>query len=199
MSLVSFLRHAIYEADQFLARYQVKEKTRERVSKLDPNQNSAVKTETYSWGLSQTIVLGTPCDIEIVGQPDTTLRIESWKSNVPAPGAVIVRHIMTANVGCLWGEAADAFGEHQANWPTLEPCNSLRVYGKYTGHVPMGYVKGESFNLTFEFSGTATIVADGSYSDMHWDPHPDNPAWREETQRQIDEVAKKEVTPPQEL
>lgn len=199
MSISSFIRHALYEADQFLARYEYKEKTRERVSAtIDPNQNSAVKTEIYSWGLSRKIVWGEPCDIEITNQPDTSFRVCSWKSNAPAPGVVIVKYIMVANIGCHFGDSTDAYGEQQGDWPTLDPSNSLRIYAKYTGYIPPGYVKGTSFDVTFTLTGHATIVG-GGYSSIHWDPHPADPAWRRMAEQEVkEEEGKNGVTSPQE-
>lgn len=147
-------------------RERSKSRTGRRVRMLEPNKNSAVKVERYSFSLSQSIVLGTPSDVDMSGQPDTTIRPQRLTFNAPAPGFVTLTEIKVANVSVSVGSGAeDAYfynplGQDMTlDMPTLTPANRASLRGNYSGFVPPGYVGAAAYLLSASFKGPSSIVA----------------------------------------
>lgn len=147
-------------------RQRSKSRTGRRVRMLEPNKNSAVKVERYSFSLSQDIVLGTASAVDMAGQPDTTIRPQRLTVNAPSPGFVFLSEIKVANVSVsIGGGVEDAFNYNPTgvdmtlDMPTLTPANRASLRGTYSGFVPPGYVGAAAYTLSASFKGPASIVA----------------------------------------
>lgn len=137
-----------------------------RASILEPNKNSSIKVERYSFTIAQTIVLGTASTINMTGQPDTTIRPQRLTINAPTPMFATISEIRVANVAVTVGNGdEDAFnysplGQGMSlDMPTLSPANRATVRGNYGGYTPPGYVGASSQTLSASFKGPASIVA----------------------------------------
>lgn len=133
---------------------------------LEPNKGSAVKVERYSFSIDQDIVLGTAVDINMTGQPDTTIRPQTVTMNAPTPMFATISNIKVANVSVTVGPGnEDAYNYNANGWgrnldmPTLSPANRATVTGRYTGFVPAGFVGGQAVNFNASLKGPASIVA----------------------------------------
>lgn len=143
-----------------------KANTGRRVRMLEPNHQSTVKVERYSFSISQTLVLGTGSGIAMTGQPDTTIRPQRLTINAPSPMFAEITEIKVANVSVSVGPGAeDAYfynplGQGMSlDMPTLSPANRATILGTYTGFVPPGFVGGTTVTLSASFKGPAAIVA----------------------------------------
>lgn len=148
-----------------------KARARSRVVKLDPNKDSPVKVERYSFSLSQVFALGTTAafDNNMSGTPDTDFRPQVITTNAPAPGFALISNIKMANVNVTVGPGSeDAYNYSAAAWgksldmPTLTPSNRATISGSYTGFVPPGYVLGASFTFGLNFKGPALLAGGGA-------------------------------------
>lgn len=133
---------------------------------LEPNRGSSVKVERYSFSIDQDIVLGTASDINMTGQPDTTIRPQTVTMNAPTTMFATISNIKVANVSVTVGPGnEDAYNYNANGWgrnldmPTLSPANRATVTGRYTGFVPAGFVGGQTVNFNASFKGPASIVA----------------------------------------
>lgn len=76
---------------------------KERLAKLEPNHDSALKIEEYAFGMEFELTLGKKCYLEGLVAPDVCFRISSIIANVPCPSFARVSDIRVANltgVGC---------------------------------------------------------------------------------------------------
>jgi hypothetical protein len=144
---------------------QEKAVTARRAMLLEPNKNSRVKVERYTFSVEQELALGTSETLNMTGQPDTNIRPQRVTSNSPAPGFVTLSDIKVANVSVSVGGSLDSFqfnangvGQH-LDMPTLTPANRARVTGSYTGFTPPGYTNGGAYLFIVAFTGPASIVA----------------------------------------
>jgi hypothetical protein len=133
---------------------------------LEPNRGSAIKVERYSFSIDQDITLGTSEDINMTGQPDTTIRPQTVTMNAPTPMFATISNIKVANVSVTVGPGnEDAYNYNANGWgrnldmPTLSPANRATITGRYTGYVPAGFVGGQEVNFNASFKGPASIVA----------------------------------------
>lgn len=142
-------------------------KTAQRHSLLEPNAGSHIKVERYSFGLSQSIVIGVASNISMNSAPSVDLRPQRVTSNVPGPNFVFLTLIQVANVVVTVGQgnfedandyAANAVGT-MLDLPTLSPQNRATIAGQYTGFVPPAYINGSTSQFCMSFKGWAEIVA----------------------------------------
>ena len=110
--------------------------TKQRAKLLEPNKDSSVKIERYSFTISQTLVLGTASTINMTGQPDTSIRPQRLTMNAPAPMFATIQEIKVANVSVTVGSGSeDAYNYSplgvgmSLDMPTLTPANRATVLG----------------------------------------------------------------------
>jgi hypothetical protein len=139
--------------------------TDRRARLIEPNKGSSVKIERYSFAINAALVLGTPANLNMFGQPDTNIRPQRVTMNAPSPGFATIQEIKVANVSVTVGGTSDAWdynslGVGQSlDMPTLTPANRAQVLGAYTGFVPPGFVGGSAYTFCCSFKGPASIVA----------------------------------------
>lgn len=133
---------------------------------LEPNKDSHVKIERYSFSLNTILTLSTPSAISLSGSPATNIRPQRVSMNAPAPAFATIDDIKVANVSVLVGGLEDAFGFNangvgqHLDMPTLTPANKLTVSGNYSGLLPSGgFVTATPFIFVASFRGPASIVA----------------------------------------
>lgn len=142
-----------------------KQQTTRRAMLLEPNKNSRIKVERYTFAVNQTLALGTPEALDMDNSPDVNIRPQRVTANAPVPGFATLSDIKVANVSVGVGGTLDAF-QFNANgvgqtldMPTLSPANKARVTGNYTGLTPTGYTAAAAFEMVVSFTGPASVVA----------------------------------------
>jgi hypothetical protein len=137
-----------------------------RKTLLDPNIDSTVKVERYTFSLAQVFTIGTTAsfDSNMSQSPSTAFRPQVMTANVPAPGFALATTIAVANVLVavggttdLWNYSAGAWGRN-LDLPTLDPSQKLSLTGSYTGFIPPGYLNASSFTLSISFNGPAVLA-----------------------------------------
>jgi len=148
--------------------HQLMGHTAARAALLDPNENSLLKIERYSFSLSNLFTLGTPASIvDMTLQPNTKIRPQRVVMNAPAPNFVLLTGLQVANVNAFVGDTEDAFTYSALaqgvalDLPTLEPANRLTVSGAYTGFIPPGFATGFSYTFIATVQGPSTIAGGG--------------------------------------
>jgi hypothetical protein len=147
--------------------HQLMGHTAARAALLDPNENSLLKIERYSFSISTTFTLGTPVDIDMTLQPNTKIRPQRVIMNAPAPNFVLLSGLQVANVNAFVGGLEDAFSYSALaqgvalDLPTLEPANRLTVSGDYTGFIPPGFATGFDYTFVATVQGPSTIAGGG--------------------------------------
>jgi len=143
--------------------------TAARAALLDPNENSLLKIERYSFSLTNAFTLGgsgTPL-VDMTLQPNTKIRPQRVVMNAPSPNFVLLSGLQVANVNAFVGDTEDAFTYSALaqgvalDLPTLEPANRLTVSGNYTGFVPPGFATGFAFTFIATVQGPSTIAGGG--------------------------------------
>jgi hypothetical protein len=141
--------------------------TMSRTLLLDPNRDSIVKVERYSFSFSptQNLVLGTASNITpFTQQPSTSIKGQRVIMNAPVPGFVLVSSLQVANVNVLVGGTEDAFTYSAGaqgvmlDLPRLDPQNRATSAGAYTGVLPAGYTQGNSFQFIITLQGPSTLA-----------------------------------------
>jgi len=141
--------------------------TLSRTLLLDPNRDSKVKVERYSFSFSPTtnLVLGTASNIgTFTQQPSTSIKGQRVIMNAPVPGFVLVSSLQVANVNVLVGGTEDAFTYSAGaqgvmlDLPRLDPQNRATASGAYTGVLPSGYTQGNSFQFIITLQGPSTLA-----------------------------------------
>lgn len=161
---------AVPSSAQLLQMFQALQKqnsyTEQRARLLEPNKNSKVKIERYSFTLSQPIVIQTAVAIALQGNPSVTIRPQRICTNVPGPNFVYLSLIQVANVVVTVGTGVEDANDYAADavgtildLPTLNTQTPARVTGNYLGFVPASYVIGAPSNFCTSFKGWANIVA----------------------------------------
>lgn len=157
-------------AQQLMQMYQAIMKsnslTEQRARLLEPNKDSKVKIERYSFTLSQAITIQTASAISLQGNPSVTIRPQRITTNVPGPNFVFLNLIQVANVVVTVGTgvedandyASDAVGT-MLDLPTLNTQTPARATGNYLGFVPASYVVGSASFFCMSFKGWANITA----------------------------------------
>jgi hypothetical protein len=141
--------------------------TMSRTMLLDPNRDSKVKVERYSFSFSPTanLVLGTASNIPtFTQQPSTSIKGQRVVMNAPIAGFVLISSLQIANVNVLVGGTEDAFTYSAGaqgvmlDLPRLDPQNRATSAGAYTGVLPTGYTQGNSFQFIITLQGPATLA-----------------------------------------
>ena len=141
--------------------------TMSRTLLLDPNRDSIVKVERYSFSFSPTanLVLGTASNITpFTQQPSTSIKGQRVIMNAPVPGFVLVSSLQVANVNVLVGGTEDAYTYSAGaqgvvlDLPRLDPQNRATSAGAYTGVLPSGYTQGASFQFIITLQGPSTLA-----------------------------------------
>lgn len=134
---------------------------------LDPNRDSTVKVERYSFSFSPSanFVLGTASNIPtFTQQPSTSIKGQRVVMNAPSPGFVLVSTLQIANVNVLVGGTEDAFTYSAGaqgvmlDLPRLDPQNRATSAGAYTGVLPPGFTAGNSYQFIITLQGPATLA-----------------------------------------
>jgi hypothetical protein len=148
--------------------HQLMGHTAARAALLDPNENSLLKIERYSFSLTNLFTLGTPTPlVDMTLQPNTKIRPQRVVFNAPAPNFVLLSGLQVANVNAFVGDLEDAFTYSALaqgvalDLPTLEPANRLTVSGNYTGFIPPGFATGFAFTFVATVQGPSTIAGGG--------------------------------------
>jgi hypothetical protein len=141
--------------------------TASRTLLLDPNRDSTVKVERYSFSFSPSanIVLGTASNIPtFTQQPSTSIKGQRVVMNAPIAGFVLVSTLQVANVNVFVGGTEDAFTYSAGAFgvmldlPRLDPQNRATAAGAYTGVLPPGFTAGNSFQFIITLQGPATLA-----------------------------------------
>jgi len=145
---------------------QKHQRSSQRNMLLEPNKNSVIKVERYSFSMDEELVLGTAEDLNMTDQPATTIRPQTVTMNAPTPMFATISEIKVANVSVTIGSGSeDAYNYNANGWgrsldmPTLSPANRATVRGRYTAYVPPGFVAATTVLFTVSFKGPASIVA----------------------------------------
>ena len=157
--------HAAHAAHQ--AALSDPSSTVSRTLALDPNRNSTVKVERYSFSFSPAVnlVLGTASPItNFTQQPSASIKGERILMNAPAYGFVFISTLQIANVNVLVGGQEDAHNyaaEAQGVFlelPRLDPQNRATAAGSYTGSLPSGFTAGTSYPFVITMQGPAVLA-----------------------------------------
>jgi hypothetical protein len=141
--------------------------TYHRTMLLDPNRNSTVKVERYSFSFSPAaaLVLGTASAIaSFTAQPSTSIKGQRVITNAPSPGFVTLASLQIANVNVFVGTTEDAFSYSSLaqgvmlDLPRLDPQNRATASGNYTGVLPAGFTAGASFTFIITLQGPSTLA-----------------------------------------
>ena len=141
--------------------------TAARTMLLDPNRDSTVKVERYSFSFSPTtnLVLGTASNIPTFTQnPSTSIKGQRVVMNAPVAGFILVSTLQVANVNVFVGGTEDAFTYGAGAFgvmldlPRLDPQNRATSAGAYTGVLPPGYTAGNSYQFIITLQGPSTMA-----------------------------------------
>ena len=141
--------------------------TMSRTLLLDPNRDSIVKVERYSFSFSPSanLVLGTASNIlPFTQQPSTSIKGQRVIMNAPVPGFVLISSLQVANVNVLVGGTEDAYTYSAGaqgvmlDLPRLDPQNRATSAGAYTGVLPPGYTQGNNFQFIITLQGPSTLA-----------------------------------------
>lgn len=141
--------------------------TMHRTMLLDPNRNSTVKVERYSFSFSPAaaLVLGTASAIaSFTAQPSTSIKGQRVITNAPSPGFVTLSSLQIANVNVFVGTTEDAFSYSalaqgvMLDLPRLDPQNRATAAGNYTGVLPPGFTAGAAFTFVVTLQGPSTLA-----------------------------------------
>lgn len=141
--------------------------TENRTLLLDPNRNSTVKIERYSFSFSPTtaLVLGTSSNQgTYTQQPSASIKGERIVMNAPQENFVFIQSLQIANVNVIIGGQEDAntySGRSQGVYlslPRLDPQNRATAASSYTGGLPPGFAGGASYIFVVTMQGPATLA-----------------------------------------
>jgi hypothetical protein len=141
--------------------------TASRTMLLDPNRDSTVKVERYSFSFSPTtnLVLGTASNIPTFTQnPSTSIKGQRVVMNAPSPGFILVSTLQVANVNVFVGGTEDAYTYSAGAFgvmldlPRLDPQNRATSAGAYTGVLPSGFTAGNSYQFIITLQGPSTMA-----------------------------------------
>lgn len=141
--------------------------THSRSFLLDPNRDSTIKVQRYSFSFSPTanLVLGTASSLGTFTQnPSTSIKPQRVITNAPQPGFVTLTTLQIANVNVFVGGAEDAFAYSplavgvMLDLPRLDPQNRASASGSYSGVLPAGFTAGTSYQFIVQLQGPATLA-----------------------------------------
>jgi hypothetical protein len=163
--------HPAVQAKEAAKRWELSNphSTASRTALLDPNRDSSVKVERYSfsWSPAAPLVLGGGAAVAIptfTQQPSTSIKGQRLLMNAPVAGFVQISTLQIANVNVLVGAAEDAFTYSPVamgvmlDLPRLDPQNRATAAGTYSGMLPLGYTAGFSFVFVITLQGPATLA-----------------------------------------
>jgi len=142
--------------------------TASRTFLLDPNRDSKVKVERYSFSFSPptALTLGQSSDMggSFTQQPSTSIKGQRVIMNAPIPGFVTVDTLQVANVNVFVGTTEDAYTYNAGamgvmlDLPRLDPQNRATANGYYTGALPAGYTTGNQFQFIITLQGPSVLA-----------------------------------------
>lgn len=141
--------------------------TASRTMLLDPNRDSTVKVERYSfsWSPAANLVLGTASAIPTFTQnPSTSIKGQRVVMNAPIAGFITISTLQIANVNVFVGGTEDAYTYSAGaqgvmlDLPRLDPQNRATAAGAYSGVLPPGFTAGASFQFVVTLQGPATLA-----------------------------------------
>jgi hypothetical protein len=141
--------------------------TAARTMLLDPNRDSTVKVERYSFSFSPAskLVLGTASDMgTFTQQPSTSIKGQRVLANAPIEGFVLLSTLQIANVNVFVGGTEDAFNYNPRaqnvvlDLPRLDPQNRATASGSYSGALPPGFTAGSQFQFIITLQGPSTLA-----------------------------------------
>lgn len=141
--------------------------TAARTLLLDPNRDSSVKVERYTFSFSPTsnLVLGTASSIPTFTQnPSTSIKGQRLATNAPMPGFVILSQLQIANVNVFIGGSEDAWTYAATSMgvmldlPRLDPQNRASAAGSYSGVLPANFALNTSYQFIITLQGPATLA-----------------------------------------
>jgi hypothetical protein len=159
--------HAHHAAHAWAHSHKNPTSTASRTMLLDPNRDSTVKVERYSFSFSPTtnLTLGTASALgTFTQQPSTSIKPQRLITNAPIPGFVTITTLQIANVNVFVGTTEDAFTYNAGaqgvmlDLPRLDPQNRATAAGSYTGVLPAGFTNGTSFQFIMTLQGPATLA-----------------------------------------
>lgn len=163
--------HPVVQAKEAAKRWELANpnSTASRTALLDPNRDSAIKVERYSfsWSPAAPLVLGGGAAVAIptfTQQPSTSIKGQRLLMNAPVAGFVQISTLQIANVNVLVGGAEDAFTYSPVamgvmlDLPRLDPQNRATAAGTYSGMLPLGYTAGFNFVFVITLQGPATLA-----------------------------------------
>lgn len=134
---------------------------------LDPNRESTVKVERYSFSFSPSasLALGTASALgTFTANPSTSIKGQRVVTNAPAPGFVTLDSLQIANVNVFVGTTEDAFTYTAVaqnvvlDLPRLDPQNRATASGDYSGMLPPGFSSGQPFKFVVTLQGPSTLA-----------------------------------------
>lgn len=134
---------------------------------IDPNLDSTVKIQRYSFSLNAPITaVGTAqAGLTAQGAPSTHFHPEDVATNIAQPGFVTITEGKVANVSWTVGGSTDAYvfnpisTSSRMSLPPLTPANQATVLANYTGMPIIGLTTYTgSFPFSVTFSGHATVA-----------------------------------------
>jgi hypothetical protein len=134
---------------------------------LDPNRESTVKVERYSFSFSPSsaLALGTGSALgTFTANPSTSIKGQRVVTNAPAEGFVTLDSLQIANVNVFVGTTEDAYTYSAKaqnvvlDLPRLDPQNRATASGDYSGMLPVGFSAGMSFKFVVTLQGPSTLA-----------------------------------------
>lgn len=140
--------------------------TENRTLLLDPNRNSSVKVQRYSFSLvASNIAIATPSTIaSFFNQPSTSVKPQRMVTNAPAPGFWYITMLQVANVNVLVGSTEDAYTYSALaqnvllDLPRVDPQNKVTSAGNYSGSTPQGFSAAAAFTPILTLQGPAVLA-----------------------------------------
>jgi hypothetical protein len=143
--------------------------TASRTLLLDPNRDSHVKVERYSFAFSPELpfTLGTvnsAASFSMTQNPSTSIKPQRVVANAPIPGFVQLSTLQVANVNVFVGSVEDAYTYSAGamgvmlDLPRLDPQNRATAAGSYTGALPAGYTAGFQYLFILTLQGPSTLA-----------------------------------------
>lgn len=141
--------------------------TYNRTLLLDPNRNSTVKVERYSFSFSPSsaLVLGTASSIpNFTEQPSASIKGQRILMNAPQEAFVYITQLQIANVNVMLGGVEDAYTYSprsqgvMLDLPRLDPQNRATAAGSYSGSLPPGFTAAASFTFIISMQGPAVLA-----------------------------------------
>lgn len=141
--------------------------TEGRTLLLDPNRNSTVKVERYSFSFSPVAAMTLTVASNqgtYTQQPSASIKGQRVVMNAPQENFVFVQSLQIANVNVIVGGQEDAntySGRSQGvmlDLPRLDPQNRATASSNYTGSLPPGFTANVSYIFVLTLQGPSTLA-----------------------------------------